>query len=1397
MGLFDDLQKTPELPEENELLQPRGESLETPDVAPETTEEAILVANDTRKNIEQEEGMEFGNPVDFAEQFNNTVIAAAGAPVDLITWSLNGASKILGGPELIDPETVAGGSKQLKGMFGTVGIGSEDQADTYLGYAGNTFGEAVAFMAGGAAVVQKTKQAGGVIGSLSRQADDALRTKLDTVVATEVVAAGGMAAGRQYAEENEMGATGSLLLEFTTGAMAMVSAAAAKKAVLDPLTAKLKNMTATEALETLSKEEVAEVVARGREEKAKVEPEAEAPKDALSSFLEELDNPPTPKSQKITTETPSSFKEDIPSEEWLEGKIEDVIERGVNRYGVPRTGSVTGSFDSTLELPLDKTKGLKGANGEDVAGLNQDKVDELAKVLEDGGELDPPLVGVHHDGTPYILEGNHRIAASQQAGVPIKVEVKYFDGGQRKAIDGWKPEQLKPKEAPAEPTPAPKTPEVAPTSASGDAIDESIAAVKGILEGDRTGGKGARVTRAAKRHFRAVSKEFFDDIGVLLKTKDVEAAKKILGRIDKYIEFDRIISKKDYAQGSELQANTRQAMDNGTTDYAAGISAAGNERTENLNVLKGMLQKLVDEDAPLDTKTVQKVAGDVKKKAEGAPKLSKEEKLDAVADQVAKTFVKERGGVFQQAIDAYFTFRLVQMLNSAKTSFIGIPSAIMMSVVRPIINTPYNIRKATQATGITLSRKAMYASADIASTFEYIHTMAKYHKDIARSVVDTIKNRGDSAFLYRDRHAYIKDEIAEAGEPAHAAKRRMKEAQRRVRASEAKTETGRKVLNAKATVLNSKTIKLPLFFYDYGVSLIGGLEEISLITHALRDARARGIKKAIDAGESNILKYSSDYMESAIDRSGGGFRANYDPEFADIFNTARKDHFRAMDLDPNDIRRDLVDGMVAAVNKVSSNPDEMGILARMLMVFIGVPLRAGGMGLSYVTAPYNVAKNVAGGGARRLEQSLGGAATFGKYNKKISELEMEIKGQKKLLKSEDPDVKDTAEKKIAELEDSLAFTKDLKMQKDYEDLGKLAIGTSLFLLGYEMAKNGQAAGTDSWMTEEQKLAAQKVQGAPNSWKVVLGGSEFDFRYFDPLKSVFALGADYARRQAAEEAGALTDDQTFAQFVTSYTKSIATDSPFATGARYVTQLMSPNPETQERGIMGIYRSLIPVPAEIRHFNKFDEEFVTDTTAGEFFDTTLSASIGLETGNYRLTSLGEPKIKEEPSILSYILPYGPKAVPEREPIDDILLEDAMSFRSVSDPQTSISGFKLKKFTNEDNETLYSLYGRLITETRIGGKTQRQALNALVKTRDFKNAYNNNKYTMDDKGTEINEGIEMIKDVIAEYRAEARFKILETKAASDYLDSDGNNIYDILKEREQFDEQPESLLEMLGLE
>ena len=1419
MGLFDNLEAAPETPEEDVVLQPKGETLETPTVEPETPEEALFVARNVREEIETEEndgptikqqiaGLTAEIAISSAAQMGAVPASAATGPFAPVTWIgttfSGGYAGSVAAQKAEGQEDLSQGRALFAGLVNTI---------PFLGKAKQ-----------GTKMAMLTKE-------LASHAAQGAAMGAGEVTAVAVID------DQRMPTLNELGF--GVVAGATIGTALGGGIEGAK--VLAPKTKELFNKISGKTAE-----EVDVMVAKG-----------EVLSEDISDAMEDIADAPkeAPATPKETPEAPATPK-DTPFKDWKESEAyaEEIGGLGINRSPrvdaslVDLTDDVLKTQRRQAEKALDKLESGKMETRKEVdeVAAAQDRLSEFeneefrrrfkvnideykaassdeeraeimdfikSELFDDIGrskDEDFKLAFLLDQLSKEGLWNDFMVANKRELQEKIDADPD-FQASYEEVFKGDLLDKLNRGKALLEDASsvrlASKTPEtpIKPqdtlegstinTPALTGPIDESLAAIDEILKGDRTGGKGARVTRKVKAHFRVVAQEFFGDINDLIKNKDIATAKKILSRIDKYIEFDRAISKKDYAQGSELQANTRQAQDNGTTDYAAGITAAGNKRTEDLIVLKGMLQKLVDEDVAIDPKLAKTVAGDAKKKAEGAPKLSKEEKLDAIADQVAKTFTGERVGVFQQAVDGYFTLRLTQMLNQAKTAFVGVPSATFMSVVRPIINTPYNIAKAAKLKDVSVSRRIQYAAADISGTYEYVRMITKHLGDTLRSSKDTILNKGDSNFLYRDRNAYIKDQLAEASEPNHRVKRRIKQAQRRQDVVEAKTELARKYLKAKATILNSKPAQVPAFFFDYGISLIGGLEEISLIAHSMRAARAKGIKNAIDEGADNVWKSSEEYMEAAFDRSRGGIQAKYDPEYADIFNTARRDHFRAMDLDPKDIRKDLTDGLISALVKTSGNMDEAGLIARTLFVFIGVPMRALSANLSYVASPLNVGKNIAGGVARKAEAKMGSVATFGKYNKKISNLELDIKEQKALLKSEDADVVDKAGKKLAELENSLTDVKDLKMQKDYEDLGKLGVGAGLFFLGYEMAKNGQVAGTDSWMTEEQKMATAKVQGAPNSWKIVMGGSEYDFKYFEPLKGVFALGADYARRQAAEEAGGLTEDQTMTQFLTSVTKSIATDSPFATGVRYMTQIMSPNPETQERGTMGIVRSLIPVPAEVRNFNKFDEEFVTDTTAGEFFDTTLSASLGHETGNYRLTLLGEPKIKEEPSLASYLIPFAGKKVPEREPIDDILLEDAMSFKSVSDVPTSVSGLKLKNFTNEDNEDLYSVYGQLISETRLGGKTLRQALNKLVKTGDFKREYKKG-YEQNEQGTDVNEGMEMIKDVISEYRENARETILETKAATDYVDSDGNNIYDILKEREAFSEQPESLLESLNL-
>lgn len=932
-------------------------------------------------------------------------------------------------------------------------------------------------------------------------------------------------------------------------------------------------------------------------------------------------------------------------------------------------------------------------------------------------------------------------------------------------------------------------------------IKEAIRLTEEILV-NRKDGSGARVTRDVKKIFRRHSQMFFDDISTLITTKDPEVAKSIRAKLDDYIEFDRVISKKDYNDGASLQANSKKGE---FSTYIAGLTDEANQRTANLEALKDMLDDFA---SPKTTGPLKGVAEDALEVARrNTQGLTPDQKLDRIASHLQKTFEKPRTGPLMQAVDTYYSVRLVQLLNQTKTALVGVPSATIMSVVRPVINTPLNIRKSFDLKDVKFSRRMMYANADLLATWEYVTLLSKRYKELGRSMGATFMNRGDSNFLYKDRQAFVADQLTESRDLPHVIQRKMRQSTRRVEAQEAAPGVKKDALTLKANVLNSRPAQAVSHLYDYGLSLIGTLEEASLIAHSLREARAIGIKQGIDNGVDDVWKHSSEFVDSTLDTSRGTLQASYDPQHADIFNTARRDHFRAMDLDINDIRRNTMDGMIAGINKVASSPDEVGLISRMLFVFVGVPVRALGTTASYTIpgAVYNVAKSGLGKVAAKTEKLVGrGEVSFGKYNKKIADLEVKIKKETANLNSENADVADQASKIIAEAENELATVKGYQQQEDYEAMGKLAIGTAGFIMGYEMAKNGHVTGTDSWLTDEQRFAASKVQGAPNSYKVMFedgegGVNEYDYRYFDPMKATFALGADFYKYQQLKETGGLTEEQTLLNFSMNFTKSIATESPFTLGLKRLLQTLDPKPEVQERGAKGIFSSALVYPAELRNIARNQQDFVGDATQGDFLEEALNSAMGQANANFRLTTLGEPKLREEPSLGSYVIPFAAKKVPEREAIDNIMLEDAYRYQTFSDTPTSFEGLKLKEYQNEDGKTLYSFYGEQITKPNKRGVTLRQQLNQMINTGKFKKAYDNGKYVEDENGTFKNEGVEMLKEVISARRREVRDSLIDTrkKQALDFYNAEGQSIYDIMQERQFAQPNQVQVLEELEIQ
>jgi hypothetical protein len=148
--------------------------------------------------------------------------------------------------------------------------------------------------------------------------------------------------------------------------------------------------------------------------------------------------------------SPVTFYEDIPNESWLQGKIDYAIRSPRNQFGVPKMSSVTGSFKNPVMVPTRWLTDAKGQRGEE-KNVRQKDLDAIRKIIretgkfplnEDGTEY-VPYIEIGYDGKPWVSEGNHRIMAAIAEGLEyIPVELRYFDGGQRRA-GKWNPENVK------------------------------------------------------------------------------------------------------------------------------------------------------------------------------------------------------------------------------------------------------------------------------------------------------------------------------------------------------------------------------------------------------------------------------------------------------------------------------------------------------------------------------------------------------------------------------------------------------------------------------------------------------------------------------------------------------------------------------------------------------------------------------------------------------------------------------------------------------------------------------------------------------------------------------------------------------------------------------------------
>ena len=132
------------------------------------------------------------------------------------------------------------------------------------------------------------------------------------------------------------------------------------------------------------------------------------------------------------------LRTDNPGGDWLKGKLEYAEES--RKTARPNTYSstlgtsegVTGYYDKYLQLDPKMLKDIKGAAGEELYRPQEYKINNLRKsIAEKGYQESPILIHVREDGTPFVVEGNHRIIEGIESNrKTIPVEVKYLRGSE-------------------------------------------------------------------------------------------------------------------------------------------------------------------------------------------------------------------------------------------------------------------------------------------------------------------------------------------------------------------------------------------------------------------------------------------------------------------------------------------------------------------------------------------------------------------------------------------------------------------------------------------------------------------------------------------------------------------------------------------------------------------------------------------------------------------------------------------------------------------------------------------------------------------------------------------------------------------------------------------------------
>ena len=313
-----------------------------------------------------------------------------------------------------------------------------------------------------------------------------------------------------------------------------------------------------------------------------------------------------------------------------------------------------------------------------------------------------------------------------------------------------------------------------------------------------------------------------------------------------------------------------------------------------------------------------------------------------------------------------------------------------------------------------------------------------------------------------------------------------------------------------------------------------------------------------------------------------------------------------------------------------------------------------------------------------------------------------------------------------------------------EAIGRMMMGTTFLTTGYMLAMNGNLTGGGPTDPSRRKIL-QDAGWQPYAVKV--GDSYYSYRRMDPFASFFGVMADVADAFAHGDERTRREAEGVALVTLISMAKNLTDKTYLTGMTRVANALS-DPERFGSSWMNSTIASF-VPNILQQTNRSFDQDVKDINGP--LDAIMQKIPGWSKGVApRRNMFGEPLTYQRAGIpvIDSISPFDYSET-DSDPIKQELSRLGHGF---SPPRSLKNGVELTEYFNDSGQSAYDKWAELHGKVRIGGRTLKDALSRLIRSRSYKRLAYESIDDLDSSPRAL-----AIKRILSKYRAKAFTEML----------------------------------------